>query len=141
MTAYSNELMASRKCMGEERKVVCIGDSGQKGTDVYWCAPLDQWICITLDQEPRLRTAKEIALVRMDEDADPEAGLTQRGLACDFEREEALWIVDAAELESLASHGDAIKVVWSSTKPGRVPFTDAVLRRDQRLVQGKRTDR
>jgi hypothetical protein len=131
MTAYINELMASRKCTGEERQVVCIGDSGQEGTDVYWCEPLGQWICIVLDEEPRLRTAKEIALVRMDEEADPER-LVQTALASDFERDEALWLIDAANLDSLASYGDALKVVWSSAKPGRVPFTDAVYKREGR---------
>jgi hypothetical protein len=34
MSPYVNELMASRHCAGDERKVVCIGDSGQRGADL-----------------------------------------------------------------------------------------------------------
>ena len=34
MSPYVNELMASRHCAGDDRKVVCIGDSGQRGTDL-----------------------------------------------------------------------------------------------------------
>ena len=34
MSPYVNELMVSRHCAGDERKVVCIGDSGQRGTDL-----------------------------------------------------------------------------------------------------------
>jgi hypothetical protein len=81
-----------------------------------------------------VKAAKEIALVRMDEDADPAAGLDDRALACDFEAEKALWLFDAAELDGLASYGDAIEVLWSSAKGSRVPFTDAVRRREQGRV-------
>jgi hypothetical protein len=67
-------------------------------------------------------------LVRLDEDADPKAGLAQAALASDFERGEALWLIDAAKLDGLAAYGDAIKVLWSSARFARVPFTDAVYR-------------
>jgi hypothetical protein len=131
MIAYINELMASRECVGEDRKVVCIGDSGQEGTDVYWCAPHGRWMCITLEEKPRFRTTKDIALVRMDEDTDPKAGLVQVVLASDCERGHALWLLEAEKLDRLAAYGDAIKVLWSSqTRSGS--FTDALYKRERR---------
>ena len=32
MAAYVSELILSRKCVADEREVVCFGDSGHKGT-------------------------------------------------------------------------------------------------------------
>ena len=114
MNPYVNELIASRRCAGDDRKVVCIGDSGQKGTDVYWCETIRQWVCVDLEAGAQTVTAEEIALVRLHEDADPLDGLRQRSLACDFEREKGLWLIDAAELEQLAGYGDALEVLWPS---------------------------
>ena len=48
-----------------------IGDSGQKGTDVYWCEETGKWICADLDFPGQTVTCEEIALVRLHEDADP----------------------------------------------------------------------
>ena len=93
---------------------MCIGDSGQKGTDVYWCETIRQWVCVDLEAGAQTVTAEEIALVRLHEDADPLDGLRQRSLACDFEREKGLWLIDAAELEQLAGYGDALEVLWPS---------------------------
>jgi hypothetical protein len=87
MNPYVNELIASRKCEGDDRRVVCIGDSGQKGTDVYWCQPAGRWICVGLDALPQIATAEEVALIRLHEDVDAEEGLNLRALASDCERE------------------------------------------------------
>jgi hypothetical protein len=114
MNAHVKELMASRRCNADERKVVNIADSGQLGTDLYWCEPIGQWVIINLEPGPQIAIAREIALVRMDEDADPDKGLSQRALACDFEGEQALWIIDVAELDALAPYGNTIEVLWSS---------------------------
>ena len=139
MAAYVSELILSRKCKADEREVVCFGDSGQKGTDIYWCDTIGRWVCVTLEPEPRLATAKEIALVRMHEDADPKE-LEQRALACDFEREQALWIISAAILEDLAAaYGDALKVLWSSERTGKAPFPDAAFPRQQTRVAKRPT--
>jgi hypothetical protein len=56
-----NELIASRRCAGDDRKVVLIGDSGQKGTDVYWCETIGQWVCVDLEAGAQTVTAEEIA--------------------------------------------------------------------------------
>jgi hypothetical protein len=112
---YVNELIASYECEGDARKVVCIGDSGQKGTDVYWCEETGKWVCVDLDFPGQTVTCEEIALVRLHEDADPEEGISQRALACDFEREKGLWLIDAEELEELAvRYVAALEVLWSS---------------------------
>ena len=49
MNPYVNDLIASRPSNGDERRVVSIGDSGQKGNEVYWCQPVGRWIRISLD--------------------------------------------------------------------------------------------
>jgi hypothetical protein len=57
----------------------------------------------------------------MDENADPKAGLAQVALASDFERGDALWLIDAEKLDRLASYGDANqralvkRSAWSSS--------------------------
>ena len=61
MNPYVNELIASRRCAGDDRKVVLIGDSGQKGTDVYWCETIGQWVCVDLEAGAQTVTAEEIA--------------------------------------------------------------------------------
>jgi hypothetical protein len=112
---YVSELIASRQCDGDERSVVCIGDSGQRGTDVYWCKPAGRWICVSLDALSQIATAEEVALIRLHEDVDAEEGLTLRALASDCEREAGLWLVDGDDLEQLASrYGAALEALWSS---------------------------
>jgi hypothetical protein len=115
MNPYVNELIASRKCEGDDRRVVCIADSGQKGTDVYWCQPASRWICVNLDVLSQIATAEEVALIRLHEDVDAEEGLTLRALASDCEREAGLWLVDGDDLEQLASrYGADLEILWSS---------------------------
>jgi hypothetical protein len=112
---YVSELIASSQCEGDARKVVCIRDSGQEGTDVYWCEASGKWVWVDLDHPPDTVACDEIALVRLHEDADPEDGIDQRALACDFEREEGLWLIDAEDLEQLVGrYGAALEVLWSS---------------------------
>ena len=65
MNPYVNELIASRRCAGDDRKVVLIGDSGQKGTDVYWCETICQWVCVDLEAGAQTVTVEDIALVRL----------------------------------------------------------------------------
>jgi hypothetical protein len=114
MIAHVKELTASRKCMGDTRQVVTIGDSGHKGTDIYWCEPLDRWIVVTLEPAPRLTAAEDIALVRLHEDADPEA-IERWALACDFEDLKPLFVLNAARLTQLPSYGSLFEVLWTST--------------------------
>jgi len=114
MNAHARELMASRKCTGDERKVVTIADSGQKGTDIYWSEPISKWVIVNLEPSPRLTIAEEIALVRLHEDADPDA-LGRRALACDLENEKAVFLVNAAHLADLTAYGPAMEVLWAST--------------------------
>jgi hypothetical protein len=115
MKPYVKELIASRKCEGDERSVVSIGDSGQMGTDVYWCQRVARWICVSLDALPQVATAQEVALIRLHEDVDSEEGLSLRALASDCEREEGVWLVDGDDLEQLASrYGAALEVLWCS---------------------------
>jgi hypothetical protein len=113
MNAHATELMASRRCQGDERKVVSIGDSGHRGTDIYWSEPIGKWVIVNLDPAPKLTAVKEIALLRLHEDADPEA-LERLALACDFEGEKAIFVIDAAELADLTSYGTSIEVLWTS---------------------------
>jgi hypothetical protein len=115
MNPYINELIASRRCDGDERHVVLIGDSGQKGNDVYWCEPVGRWICVSLDAAPQMMTAEEIALVQLHEDANPEDGLSQLALACDCEREKGLWLIEAKDQGELADrYGAALETLWCS---------------------------
>jgi len=114
MIAHVKELMASRNCTGDQRMVVTIGDSGHKGTDIYWCDPLDRWIFVTLKPVPKLAVAQDIALVRLHEDADPEA-IERWALACDFEDLKPLFVLDAGRLAQLPSYGSLFQVLWTST--------------------------
>jgi hypothetical protein len=116
MKPYVSELVASHECEGAARKVVCIGDSGQKGTDVYWCEPIGRWVCVDLEEPSRLVTCEEVALIRLQADANPEDGVSQRALASDFEREDGLWLIDTEEMDRLAGrYGAALEVLWSSS--------------------------
>jgi hypothetical protein len=114
MNAHARELMASRACTGDERQVVNIADSGQKGTDIYWSEPIGKWVIISLDPTPRLTVAEEIALVRLHEDADPDA-LGLRALACDLESEKAIFLFNVAHLAELSAYGHSMEVLWTST--------------------------
>jgi hypothetical protein len=115
MQPYVNELIASRQRGGDERQVVCITDSGQKGTDVYWCEAAGRWICVVLDSVPQVVTAEEVALVRLHEDVDAEEGLSLRALASDCEREKGLWLLDTDDLEQMvARFGSDLEVLWTS---------------------------
>jgi hypothetical protein len=114
MIAHVKELIASRKCIGDTRLVVTIGDSGHKGTDLYWCEPLGRWVFVTLEPAPRLTVAQDIALVRLHEDADPDA-IERWALACDFEDVMPLFVLDAARLEQLPSYGSLFEVLYTST--------------------------
>src|SRR5262245_61887332 len=114
MIAHVKELMTSRKCTGDDRLVVTIGDSGQKGTDIYWCEPLDRWVTVSLEPSPRLTVAEDIALVRLHEDADPDA-IERWALASDFEDLKPLFVLDAARLTQLPSYGSLFEVLWNST--------------------------
>jgi hypothetical protein len=112
---YVSELTASYQCDGGTRKVVTIGDSGQKGTDVYWCEPIGKWVCMDLDRPSERVACEEIALVRLHEDADPEDGVTPHALACDFEREAGLWLIDAQNLQNVVTrYGPAVEILWAS---------------------------
>jgi hypothetical protein len=114
MNAHARELMASRACTGDERRVVTISDSGQKGTDIYWSEPVGKWVIINLEPGPRLTVADEIALIRLDEDADPDA-IGARALACDLENGKAVFLVNAAQLADLTAYGPSMEVLWAST--------------------------
>jgi hypothetical protein len=114
MIAHVKELMASRRCVGDTRLVVTIGDSGHKGTDLYWCEPLDRWVVVTLEPAPRLTVVDDIALVRLHDDADPDA-IERWALASDFEDQKPLFVLDAARLTQLPSYGSLFAVLWTST--------------------------
>jgi hypothetical protein len=118
MNAHARELVASRACTGEERRVVHIGDSGQKGTDIYWSEPVGKWVIINLEPTPRLTVAEEIALVRLHQDADPDA-IAGRALACDLENEKALFLINAAQLADLTSYGPSMELLWASSPKAR----------------------
>jgi len=124
MIAHVKELMASRKCRGDRRLVVTIGDSGHKGSELYWCEPLDQWVIVSLEQAPRLSVVQDIALVRLHEDADPDA-IARWALACDFEDVKPLFVLDAARLEQLPSYGSLFQVLWSSSAESRADLARA----------------
>jgi hypothetical protein len=113
MIAHVKELTASRKCRGNSRLVVTIGGSSHKGTEMYWCDPLGQWIIIALEASPKLAVAADIALIRLYEDADPDA-IARWALACDFEDLMPLFVLDAARLGQLPSYGSLFEVLWTS---------------------------
>jgi len=96
---HAEELAESRRCEGDDRKVVWIGDSATAGTDVYWCQPLSRWVLVELEKAGVVHFADDIALVRLDDDADS-GPMEQKALASDLEGD-ALWIVDAGDLERL----------------------------------------
>jgi hypothetical protein len=110
MNAHAKELMASRKYSGDERKVVSIRDSGHKGTDIYWAEPLSKWVIVKLEPSPQLTIAEDIALVRLHEDSDPDA-LERLALACDFEGEKAVFVIDAVRLAELTAYGPAMEIL------------------------------
>jgi len=117
---YVSDLASSRQCNGDERNVVSIGDSGQKGTDVYWCRTVGRWICVSLDSLPHMMMTEDVALVRLHEDANPEDGLSQVALACDCEREKGLWLIEGVDLEELADrYGAALETLWCSKAEDR----------------------
>ncbi len=118
MNAHARELMASRACTGDERRVVNITDSGQKGTDIYWSEPIGKWVVINLEPSPRLTVAEEIALVRLHEDADPDV-LGGRVLACDLESETPVFLLNAAHLADLTAYGASLEVLWASAPVAR----------------------
>jgi hypothetical protein len=114
MRDYVEGLAASQRS-GEERRVVWIGDSGQAGTDVYWCEPVSEWLAVDLDNlEAPLKRAEEIVLVQLSCDADP-GPIEGAMLARDCESEDGLWIVDSKALDSLQGlYGAALRVIWKS---------------------------
>jgi hypothetical protein len=68
-----------------------------------------------------LAVAQDIALVRLHEDADPDA-IERWALACDFEDLKPLFVLDAARLTQLPSYGSLFEVLWTST--AHVPRAD-----------------
>jgi hypothetical protein len=68
-----------------------IGDSGHRGTEVFWSQSRRRWVLVDLENET-VGTAERIAAVRCL--GDPDDGLNQNTLACDLDGQ-GLWIVDA----------------------------------------------
>ena len=71
-----------------------------------------------LEPSPKLTIAEDIALVRFHEDTDPDA-LESTALACDFENEKAVLVIDAARVAGLTAYGPAMEVLWASTPKAR----------------------
>jgi hypothetical protein len=67
---------------------------------------------VDLENQGTVHFADDIALVRLDEDADSDQ-VEQSALARDLEGA-ALWLVDVRALSALAGYGDALKVLWCS---------------------------
>jgi hypothetical protein len=66
---------------------------------VYWREPLSRWVIVDLENQGAVHFADDIALVRLDEDADSDQ-VEQRALARDLEGD-PLWLVDVHALGAL----------------------------------------
>jgi hypothetical protein len=108
---YVADLLA---CMADETRNVEISDSGQTGATVFCLG--NRWMVVQCFANNAVIWADNIALVTLDEEADPER-LTAAALATDFEGE-PLWLIDVKRLDELGSYGESLKVLWRSDRTG-----------------------
>jgi hypothetical protein len=105
---YLDDLLA---CKDDPAHCCFIADGGQSGAAVLY---RDGWRAAQHFAGDRVVVAKEIALVTLDETADPEA-LTAAALATDFESD-PLWLIDVRKFDELGGYGRALKVLWRSDR-------------------------
>jgi hypothetical protein len=104
---YVDDLLAAKT---NEFRCCFISDSGQQGATVLYRG--DCWLAVKHFAGNEVVAADKIALVRLNEEADPEK-LTAAALATDFEGE-PIWLVDVRALDGLADYGKALQVLWRS---------------------------
>jgi len=111
MSAYIAKLEESKK--QEDNPIVCwIGDSGHRGTDVYWSEKMGQWVFVDLENR-ELRFADKIAVYRSEVDGD-ETGLNHADvLAVDFDGP-GLWLIGMDADEDPAPERDDVELIWES---------------------------
>ena len=100
-------------CRTDDDRSCFIGDSGQPGATALY---RDGWLVVQHFAGNAVATAEEIALVTLDETADPEA-LNAAAMATDFEGE-PLWLIDVRAFDELGGYGRALKVLWRSDRTG-----------------------
>lgn len=111
MPRYAAELLAAK---ADEDRCCFISDSGQAGATVLFRD--GGWLVVKHFAENAVETAKELALVTLDEEADPEP-LMNAALATDFEGD-PLWLIDVREFDELGGYGRTLKVLWRSDLAG-----------------------
>jgi hypothetical protein len=106
---HADELLAAK---ADEKCCCFIGDSGQAGATVFYRD--GGWLVVKHFAENAVETAKELALVTLDEEADPEP-LMNAALATDFEGDPS-WLIDVRKFDELGHYGRALKVLWRSDR-------------------------
>jgi len=105
---YVAQLLAAK---ADEDRCCFISDGGQPGATVLYRG--DRWHVIQHAENAAVG-ADAIALVTLDEEADPDK-LTAAALATDFE-DEPLWLIDVRKFDELGEYGRALKVLWRSDR-------------------------
>lgn len=106
---YVAQLLAAK---ADEDRCCFISDGSQLGATVLYRG--GRWHVIQHAENLGIG-ADAIALVTLDEEADPEK-LTSVALATDFE-DEALWLIDVRKFDELGEYGRSLKVLWRSDNP------------------------
>ena len=70
--------------------------------------------CSSISLRTLVEIAKELAVVTLDEEADPEQ-LTVAALATDFEGD-PFWLIDVKKFDELGGYGRALKVLCRSDR-------------------------
>ena len=104
---YVKQLLAAKT---DEDRCCFISDGGQLGATVLYRN--EGWLVVKHFDDDAVSTAAQIALVMLDEEADPDK-LTVAALATDFE-DEPLWLIDVRAFDALGEYGRALKVLWRS---------------------------
>ena len=105
---YVAKLLAAK---ADEDRCCYISDGSQHGDTVLYRG--GRWHVIQHAENAAVG-AEAIALVTLDEEADPDK-LTAAALATDFE-DEPLWLIDVRSLDALGEYGRAMEVLWRSDR-------------------------
>jgi hypothetical protein len=108
MPRYVADLLA---CRNDADRCCLFTDNSQLGTTVLY---RDAWLVVQHFANNAVATASAIALVTLDEEADPER-LTAAALATDFEGD-PFWLIDVRAFDELGGYDRALKVLWRSDR-------------------------
>lgn len=108
MTSFQEVISAAfEAAKKDQERVAFVVDGHHKGTSFLWRD--DRWEIVDHEGN-KLDYADEIAVVRLEHEADADEGLNQACVGCDLDA--ALWIVPAEALEELAGYGESLETLW-----------------------------